>query len=104
MRAVPDVAPGIARDVVRGKLQARQLVFGDDEPRLTALRPRQGDEGRILGAGSAHGCQPLHQPRRVLLAETAALIDVDQRRAGAVRHAVNDLRPAVLVVAVAEYL
>ena len=38
----------IARDVVGGELEPRQLVFGDDDARRASLRPRQRDERRVL--------------------------------------------------------
>src|SRR5262249_16282340 len=97
MRAVPDVAFRIAAHVVGGELKARQLVFGDDDPGLPPLRPRQRDERRILRLRPAHGGEPLHQARFLVLAgETAALVHVDERRAGAMGHAIDDLLPAVL--------
>ena len=84
MRAVPDIALRIAGHVVGGKLEPRQLVFGDDHARLAPLRPRQGDERRVLRLRPAHGREPLHQPRRVRVVEAAGRPHVDQRRAGAV--------------------
>jgi hypothetical protein len=46
----------------------------------------------------------MHQARFVGVGEAAAGVDVDQRRAGAVDHAVQNFRPARFVIAVAENL
>ena len=104
VRAVPDVALRIGHHVVGGELEPRQFILGDDHARRPALRPRQGDERRVLGVRPAHGREPLHEPRGVLVVEASTRPHVDQGRARALGHAVDDVAPARLVVVVAEDL
>ncbi len=104
VRAVPDVALGIGRHVVGGKLEPRQFILGDDDAGLPSLRPRQRHERRVLGVGAAHRREPFDEARGVLVVEAPARPHVDQGRAGALGHAVDDVAPARLVVVVAEDL
>ncbi len=104
MGRVPQIALGIAGHVMGRDLDSRQFVFSDHHAGLAALRAGQHDERRVLGLRSTHRGQPFDQPGLLVGAPAAAFVDIDERRAGAVNHAIDDLAPAGLVIMIAEYL
>ena len=101
---VPDPPLRIAGGVVRRDLEPRHLVFGDDRVGGAALRPRLHHEVRILGIRPARGRQPMRELGFLGGRQPARIADVDERRAGPVGHAEDDLGPAGLVIMVAEDL
>ena len=101
---VPDPALGIAGRVMGRDIEPRQFVLGDDHLRLPSLRPRLHHEVRVLRIRPARRRQPMRELGFLVRRQAARIADIDQRRAGAVGHAEDDLGPAVLVIAVAEDL
>jgi hypothetical protein len=96
---IPGHAVGIEDHVVRHRLLARQIIFGDDHMGRPPLRPRQGLE-RIFPAiarAQADGCKIV---RRLLLARAEAArgladpaLRLERRRARRIASHAREQRP-----------